>query len=140
MTEIGNRPAVLHRKGISVIPAVLIPGIFVVLYAAALVTSMTASGWYDRYAIRFGNDCGHAVSMPASVTLLMWLAVAIPAASAVIAGGLYRRLRSRDTGQSLAGLVRVLCFLLCGTGVIVTAFCIIAVLQRQPYTVTCTGP
>lgn len=140
MTEIGNRPAVLREKDISAIQAVLIPVILAALDATALVASMTTSGRYDRYAVQFGNDCGRAVSMPLSMALVMWIAVAASAASAVLAAVVYRRLRSRDTGRNRAGLVRVLCFLLCGAGIVVTALCVVAILQRQPFTVTCTGP
>lgn len=140
MTDIGNRPTVRPDASVSVLQAVLMPGILVVLNVAALVASMMTSSWYDHYNPRSAFECGHTISMPLGMTVIMWLAVAAAAASVVLAIVFFRRLGSRDTSQGLAALVRVLCLLLCVPGVIITAMCVIAILQRQPSTVTCTGP
>lgn len=119
---------------------VLVTGVLAALDAAALLASFTASYRYVRYATQFSNDCGRVVSMPLSMALVMWLAVAASAASGMLAAVLYRWLRSRDTGQGVVRVVRVLCFLLCGAGILAAALCVIAVLQFQPYTVICSGP
>lgn len=41
MTDIGNRPVSLPDQSMSVVQAVLVPGVLVVLNVAALVASMT---------------------------------------------------------------------------------------------------
>lgn len=42
----------------------LIPWLVVAVNVVSLYLSATASGYYNRYALSFDNDCGHLVSMP----------------------------------------------------------------------------
>lgn len=140
MTDIGNGPVSLHDKTMSAVQAVLIPGVLVVLNVAALVASMTTSSRYDHYRPPSAFECGHTISMPLDMAVVMWLAVAAAAVSVVLGVVFFRRLGSRDTGSGLVALVRVLCLFMCIPGVIITIFCVIAILTRQPSTVTCSGP
>ena len=139
MTDIGNRPAVLRDKSISAAQLVLMPGILVVLNVVAMLASVTTSSHYDHSASSYGDRCGQTVSMSLDMTVVMWLAVAAAGVSVVLAVVFFRRLRSYDTGPGRAALVRVLCLFMCPVGIIVTILCIIAILQRQPSTVTCGG-
>lgn len=137
MTSV-NRDASGRGRAARALGGQAIGWLVLVMNAVGLYLSMRATDDYNSYSGQFEDDCGRLVTMPLGIAVMLWLALAMAAASVVLAVGWSRH---RRRARGLAGFpVRGIGLVLVCLGVLVTAWCLLCAAQSTGFHVVCGPP